>query len=195
MFPRAIKKTHEVRFFLNHLRTDDLVLDAVEYFLSAMLNAGKAVTYVLRAELPKSHKYDDIYAPWRSGLTSRDRDLFDLLQKLRDLEVHSKSGAEVVSTIKMRPALEMRRSGQNTPIVAQYLALGIYNSEVTIGVPSYLFQVDRTAGEEAKDLFERVNAGGPINILEAGGRYAAMLESLVGRFVEAFGAGATGSLG
>jgi len=185
VFPRATKKTREVRFFLTHLREDNLQPEAVECYLSALLNAGKTVTYVLHAEIPKPRKYDDTYGPWHNALSPGDRDLFDLLQELRDLEVHRKGGTEVVSRIEMRSTFETRRSGPNTPIVAQYLAFCMYGSEVTVGVPAYLFQVGGAAETKAIDLFNRVNEGGPIDIVVACGQYADLLEGLVGCFVQA----------
>lgn len=127
MFPRASKKTHEVRFFLNHLRQDNLEPEDVESYLSALLSAGKSVTYVLTREfqkVKKGHKYGDLYNPWHNALSLQDRDLFDLFQALRDVEVHSDNEATAVtSRTEARPAFEMRRSGPNTPVVAQLLAL------------------------------------------------------------------------
>lgn len=194
MFPRATKKTREVRFFLAQLRQEKLGLEDVECYFSALLSAGRSVTWVLeKAETPLPHKrrYDAIYKAWHDALSPGDRDLFDLFQNLRDLEVHSTNAAEVVSEIEMRPWNEMRRSGEHSyygysHVIASYVAMGMYGRDVTVGVPKYLFQLGGAAKKRgATDLFDRVKAGGQIDILDACNRYVALLDDLLKHFVKA----------
>ena len=67
MFEKAERKLEEVRFFAEHLHQSGLRTEVVEFYLSALLNAGTKVTYALVAEVVSGKS-------WQAG--------FDVASKL-----------------------------------------------------------------------------------------------------------------
>ena len=131
--------------------------------------------------------YHSHFVAWRQTLTSQEKDLFDVLQKLRDIEVHAK-----VSGSRHIPKIEERRQPRPVPsdpnysaVFANYMAIGMLSPEITVGETTYGFQVDANVlSEPAKRvLFERFCGTKEKPTLEIGETYARLLRSLVDYFV------------
>jgi len=199
VFKKARRKAREVRFFLAHLQRDGLPPEEVEFYWHALLNGGKTATFALRAEVGKK-AYGPVFSTWHNSLDPANRDLFDLLHGVRDVEVHEKGGPEVLSKMEARSEWRQWPSDPTTMAVyANYLAMGMLEPVVTVSVATYQFQINETKTKEVKELFGRVAAGGAISITDACSQYADLLESLIDTFVKAFpmpsGAGGAGTLG
>jgi hypothetical protein len=187
VFSKASRKVREVRFFQTHLSVENLGPEVVSYYLSALLNAGRSVTYVLGAESARSASYDAIFDPWHATLPEGDRDLFDLLQALRDAEVHTKQSPSIEATAQPQVVQRPLYAGSNIPLVAQYLALGIWERDMVIEVPTYSFRVDDIISRHYAALFATIAANEPIEIRPAISTYADHLGSLVELFIATLG--------
>jgi hypothetical protein len=183
--------------FLGDARGDNVPDARVEAYWSALLNAGYSVTEVLRAEVrllrKKQHKhsfYISVFDAWHHALGAEEADLFDALQEVRHIDVHTTDPATTLV-----PKIETYTRPRDIPedatyhaVYANYLAIGMLSYEVTVGVRTYYFAVSPTNNRDAKvrALVERFRQGGERAVLEAGGRYVKLLASLVARFVAAY---------
>ena len=118
MFEKAQRKAVECAFFLRQLReTQDP--DATEFFFNALLNAGKNVVNALRAQVHSHERtrvpseeagvkaqqsYDRHFKAWKRTTTGSRATLFDVLQALRDIEMHADSNG-----VRHLPKTEERR--------------------------------------------------------------------------------------
>jgi hypothetical protein len=131
--------------------------------------------------------YHSHFVAWRRTLTPQEKDLFDVLQELRDIEVHAK-----VSGSRHIPKIVERRQPRPVPsdpnysaVFANYMAIGMLSPEVTVGETTYSFQVDANVLSEPamRVLFERFSGTTEKPTLEIGETYARLLRSLVDYFV------------
>lgn len=131
--------------------------------------------------------YRSHFEAWSRTRTPEEVDLFDVLQELRNIEVHKKDSASLHT-----PKLEERRQPRPLPtdptyvaVFANYMAMGMLSHDVTIGVTTYTFQVDPGAPSEAANrvLFQRFAKTKEKPTLEIGQAYASLLNSLVDYFL------------
>jgi hypothetical protein len=173
MIPQTQRKVREARFFLEHLRdrAGDLPLDSerVRFYLSALLSAGRSVTFVLQTE--EKGKYDAWYPAWEGGLDLADQHLLRYLNDQRVAEVH-KVGADVSSTIDYKQVAELRVERGGRWKVLFVAPPGAPPPE--IGFATHHFKV----GDDLVDLRD---------VCE---RYVSLLEHLVRAFLAAHTPGA-----
>jgi len=204
VFEKAQRKVQEVEFFVRHLHSDRLAPEHVEFYWSAMLNAAKTVVYALRVEIDSKRQqtnrrrekkeskdaYSLQFDSWHKNLASDDADLFDVLQEVRDVEVH-----EIDASVAFVPSMEEQRIPRRLSsdphllaVQASYMAMGTLSYEETIGVLRYHFQVKiGNTGRRApkvRALFEKFRTGGQRAVLDACDRYAKLLRSVIAHFVE-----------
>jgi len=148
------------------------------------------VTYALQAEAG-GKSFQPVLDSWHKTIGQEDRDLFNLLQEIRDVEVHEKDGSiEILPSSKGRPELVQMPSDPITRAsYATLLAMEILPP--TREVPSYELVVQLPPGGRDKrrkieQLFQRVRARRPLEIASDCARYAELLDSLVAAFKGAF---------
>jgi len=162
-------------------------------FLNPILdfvNAQRARLEFARVRKKAQKAYGLHFKDWRKKLRSDDADLFDVLQELRNIEVHGKeSGSKYV------PKMEERRYPRQLPsdpryaaVFANYMTMGMLEAEVTVGEMTYEFQVNAATPSRAgkRVLFERFERSGPKPVFEVGNIYANLLKSLVDHFVATY---------
>ena len=153
----------------------------------ASLTARRARRATSQAKKRAQKAYRLHFSSWRRTITSDEADLFDVLQELRDIEVHAKNtGSRHVPKLEERTQPRTLPSDPNyAPIYASYLAMGVLSAYITVGETTYDFQVDAGMPSEAgkRTLFERFARGKDKPTLEVGETYAGLLESLVKYFV------------
>jgi hypothetical protein len=164
--PATDQKLGEARYHLGCLAAAaDVAIQ--RHHLSAFLAAGRSVTFALQKEAKA--EYDRWFPSWLGALAPNDRDLLDYMRDQRNAEL-KQAGAAVSEGLEERSVWQRKSAGPNTPIVAQLLAFGLYGEDVTIAVPTLMF--DMQGGQKpARDLCAR---------------YVALLESLVTDFKRAF---------
>jgi len=98
------KKLREAQFFCRHIcdkqNLSDLESEKIEFFLSALLSAGRTLVGYVRKTAKQHKKNEHWYKEWESA--DSDRKLLQQMGKQRDLEVHNE-GAKVYSDIKDVP--------------------------------------------------------------------------------------------
>jgi hypothetical protein len=201
VFEKAQRKVAECTFFLRQLReTQDP--DATEFFFNALLNAGKNVVNALRAQvlscestrLPSDQAtvkaqqaYDRHFKAWERTLTGSHATLFDVLQKLRDIETHADR-----SGVRHLPKTEERRQPRSVPldshyraIFASYMAMGVLSTDVTVPITSYDLWVDTVAPSKRRvqALFKQFAKGKQKPSAEVATTYTGLLDSLVAYFI------------
>lgn len=96
MYPVTERKLREARFFLRKLqeKAQTVVGDPEEFgfFLSALLSAGRSVTFALQVE--NKDGYDAWFPVWLEKQNQEDQDLFKFMNNQRVKEVHQ-GGADV----------------------------------------------------------------------------------------------------
>jgi len=206
VFEKAQRKVEEAAFFVRHLRGEQGP-DAVEFYFNALLNAGKNVVNALHAhihfqegliaqrerratvQVKKSAQkaYRLHFKGWRRSLTPDDADLFEVLQELRNIEVHARdTGSSHVPKIEeRRQTRTLPADPRYVPVFATYIAMGVLSADITVGETTYYFQVDTGAPSEAgtRVLFERFGRSKGKPTLEVGETYVTLLKSLVEYFV------------
>ena len=124
---------------------------------------------------------------WRRSLTPDDADLFEVLQELRNIEVHARdTGSSHVPKIEeRRQTRTLPADPRYVPVFATYIAMGVLSADITVGETTYYFQVDTGAPSEAgtRVLFERFGRSKGKPTLEVGETYVTLLKSLVEYFV------------
>jgi hypothetical protein len=122
LIPKTQRKLRETKFFMGKLmqeaQTTKLDKEDFEFLLSAFLTAGRSVRDVLRNE---HRSYRAWYQPgWKTKLRSEESQLFDFMQKQRNIEVH-RLGAETQESIEMIP---LAHASGNSPLYAAYADTG-----------------------------------------------------------------------
>lgn len=201
MFEKAQRKVAECTFFLRQLReTQDP--DATEFFFNALLNAGKNVVNALRAQVHSCERtrlpsdqatvkteqsYDHHFKAWKRTITGSRATLFDVLQALRDIEMHADS-----SGVRHLPKTEERRQPRSVPsdshyaaIFASYIAMGVLSADVTVPTTSYDLRVDAAAPSKRRvqALFKQFAKGKQKPSVEVATTYTGLLDSLVAYFI------------
>lgn len=201
MFEKAQRKVAESTFFLRQLReTQDP--DATEFFFNALLNAGKNVVNVLRAQvlscertrLPSDQakakakqSYDRHFKAWKRTITGSHANLFDVLQALRDIEMHAdSSGARhLPKTMERRQPRSIPSDPHDAAVVITYMARRVLSADVTVRTTSYDLRVDAAAPlrRRVQALFKQFAKGKQRPSVEVATTYTGLLDSLVVYFI------------
>jgi hypothetical protein len=201
VFEKAQRKVAECTFFLRQLReTQDS--DATEFFFNALLNAGKNVVNALHAQLHSCERmrlpsdqarvkakqsYDRHFKAWKRTTTSSHANLFDVLQALRDIEMHADS-----SGVCHLPKTEERRQPRSVPsnpyeaaVVISYMARRQLSADVTVRTTSYDLRVDAAVPSKrhAQALLKQLAKGKQKSGVEVATAYTGLLDSLVAYFI------------
>ena len=144
---------------MQEAQTTNLDKEDFEFLLSAFLTAGRSVRDVLEKEYPP---YRAWYPTWKKiKLRSEESQLFNFMQKQRNIEVHE-LGAETKESVEMIP---LAHAVGNSPLYAAYA-----DSGAEIGQKVYYVEVN---GKHEKAL-------------DACRRYLDLLLRLVDDFARAF---------
>lgn len=92
------KKIREVRFFLGKLWERSRIAagdsEELDFYLSALLAAGRSVDYRLRHEFYPS--YPTFFKAWQSGLSADDQTLLKFMTDDRNVEIHESGSIRTV---------------------------------------------------------------------------------------------------
>lgn len=197
MFEKAYNKVREAEIFLKHLQGESLSDDYVAAYWSAFLNAGYSVVQALTREVPYLIKpisakppYERAFSAWHRGLAQEEAELFDVLQAVRDVEVHAKDRSTTFLT-KTEERTRPRGIPEDSTYHAaysNYMVMGMISHEVTFEVRTYDFIVTGTDSRDrnVQALVEGFKRGGERAVLDAASRYARLLASLVDGFLKIY---------
>jgi hypothetical protein len=164
------KKLREARFFLEKLRgarvSEPSEGEAFDFYLSAFLSAGRAVTFVLHKE--QSGVYAQLRDRWLERLTSDEKDLLAYLRDQRNSgqKQGSSDAAAAMEFVPTPPG----------PIDPDLFKFGSgWSGEATNGLPSHYGR--------AVDYFI-LPSGNVANIINACTIYILLLDALVRDFIE-----------
>lgn len=201
MFEKAQRKVAECAFFLRQLReTQDP--DATEFFFNALLNAGKNVVNALHSQVQSCERtrvpsdqvkakakqsYDRHFKAWKRTTTGSHTNLFDVLQALRDIEMHADS-----SGVRHLPKTEERRQPRSVPsdpheaaVVISYMARRQLSADVPVRTTSYDLRVNAAVPSKRRvqALFKQFAKGKQMPSVEVATTYTGLLDSLVAYFI------------
>jgi hypothetical protein len=165
------KKLREARFFLRLLQQENRKAvrgegEAFEFYLSAFLTSGRAVTWALQYE--DKAKYDAWYPGWEKKQSEDDKHLLELMVAQRN-KTEKRGGAEVAVQWTDIPITEIRSE------VGGHPAYGFHWSGLpgapppTVGMPTYSF------------------AGSSDELVARCSRYAELINELVDAFIREYG--------
>jgi len=165
------KKLCEAKFFLAWLqdatRGTNLEKEDFEFYLSALLNAGRSVTLFLQVEQKDS--YDAFFEKWKAALKEDDRRLLTFMNEQRRAEVHT-GGADVYVDIEMVPLIEVQRELHGHALYFMQFFDSPGTPQPEIGKKVHYFQIGDSR-EKALDTCKR---------------YILLLEGLVHDFRQMF---------
>jgi hypothetical protein len=125
------------------------------------------------------------FKTWRRTRTAEERDQFDVLQALRNIEVHGKEAVSqhVPRSEEGEEWSAMPSDQRYAAVFAQYMAMGMLSSKVATFKTTYTFEVDPSALSDRREhpLFKRF-AAAPKSQVDLGQTYADLLTSLVDHF-------------
>lgn len=167
--PKIQKKLREAQFFFRHVcdkeRALNLESEALEFYLSAFLSAGRGVIGFFYEKQNKQCRL--WFREWKMALADGDRKLLNEMTRQRDAEVH-KQGAEVHADFEMVPLMKiMGPRGRNLYGPYEFDAPGIPPSAMAVKV--LYFEMGDTKEE----------------VIETCQRYVELLEKLVREFDQA----------
>jgi len=178
MIPLTERKLREAQFFLARLIEESKRRvrnepEAFEFFLSALLGAGRSVTWVLQHEAKA--RYDQWFPGWLNRLSDDDRELFQYLKGQRNL-VQKEGGAEVAFEWSYIPLPELPTGKRMDPAIGFTWSAMPGTEPPAIGIPVHSFSSESTGGT-ATEVCER---------------YVKLLSKLVHEFVSEHPSAAAG---
>jgi hypothetical protein len=201
VFEKAQRKVAECAFSLRQLRETQNP-DATEFYFNAFLNAGKNVVNALRAQVLSCERtrlssdqakakakqaYDCHFKAWKRTTTGSHANLFDVLQALRDIEMHADS-----SGVRHLPKTEERRQPRSIPsdpneaaAVISYMNRRVLSADITVRTTSYDLRVDAVvpSRRRVQALFKQFAKGKQKPSVEVATIYTGLLDSLVAYFI------------
>lgn len=201
MFEKAQRKVEECAFFLSQLHETQNP-DATEFYFNALLNAGKNVVNALRAQVLSCERtrlssdqakakgrqaYDRHFKAWKRTTTGSHANLFDVLQALRDIEMHADS-----SGVRHLPKTEERQQPRSIPsdpneaaAVISYMHRRQLSADITVRTTSYDLRVDASVPSKRRvqALFQQFAKGKQKPSVEVAITYKGLLDSLVTYFI------------
>ncbi len=164
------KKLRETQFFLAKLAaeasTERLDREDFEFYLSALLAAGRSVTFALQFE--QKPLYDGWFPRWKAALTADDADLFDFMKAQRNTAL-KEGEAKTDVTVEFIPVTELRRPPGTHPAYGFHWFGPPGVRPPSVGVKVHRFEV----------------SGRKEEVLAVCRRYVNLLEILVASFVAA----------
>jgi len=196
VFEKAQQKVREAGVFVGDLHRDNLSSDQLAAYWSALLDAGYMVTEALEAEVdlllkkqPTKPTYHSVFAGWHQTLTPADAEVFEVLQKVRGVEVHTTNTSTtfVTRVDEQRKPRDVPNDSTLRAIYASYMAMGMLAHQVTVGVLTYEFIGNATHRDpKVQALLTRFNQGGARTVLGAATDYAKLLTGLVAHVVAVY---------
>ena len=171
MIPTTQRKLREAQFFLVHLAAESKKTvrnepEAFEFYLSALLGAGRSVTWVLQYEAKAS--YDAWFPGWFSALGEDDRALFEDLKDRRNF-VQKRGGAEVAAEWEYVPLHLLPTGGRVHPALGFTWSSMPGTEPPSVGIPVHSFSSE--SGEHKK-------------VVPTCERYVSLLATLVQDFIQ-----------
>jgi len=130
--------------------------------------------------------YRKTHRAWRRGRTQQELDLFDVLQEMRDVEVHTTHEAATQTPRHHEKQIPRRipEDPRYLAVYANYLAMGMLSHTETVTETTCHFSVDTSTGRNWKhpQALARVAARGPVQTSLIATEYCTILQSLLDFF-------------
>ena len=138
----TLRKLRETEYFLNKFKQHASVMqrqEEAEFYLSALLSAGRSVTLVLQVE--HKQEYDQVFASCESGLQGEDSEMFKRMNTERVAAVHQ-TGPNFSIQQESIPIYNFYQDSTGTITVAAPPAIFMTGPPATIFKPTYYFQMN-----------------------------------------------------
>lgn len=196
VFEKAARKVKECNYFAIQLgrRPDG---DAPEFLFNAVLSSGKNVVNAIQAAISVAEGVDaagkgkeraqESYArlikSWKRTSGPMSATLFDVLQALRDIEMHANRSAfeRLPRTVERKEPRTIPDDASYRAVFASYMAMGLISPDTTLYETTYdllIRPVAPSRGRVAR-LLKHYAKGRPQSLHEIGASYVTLLTSLV----------------
>ncbi len=139
--PQTKRKLREARYFYGKMHERARMAfgehEEFDFFLSAFLNAGRSVSFVLQKE--RSDEYKAFFSAWKKALQPSEQQLLDFMNSERVSEVHRTGSTRDRQNVVIPIRHSYRDESGSVSLAAPP---GLEKNPASVFKPVYFFKVD-----------------------------------------------------